>query len=628
MNPGIVASEIDGHLQPQPPTTTSGIVTTQGTASGSNSTVAVYFTPNPLGVPATSYVISGIGTGTAVASGTSSPISISYPFNANTNYSFATQGINSFGAGNFGNIIGGVEPFPATPTPSGLYATIDDTEDVAVTFDYIANATSYIVTASGYAAGQQVFQQTFPGPGTSPTVSFVLNNPYALGVSYDFSAQSQNFAGTSAQSSISTLTPNPFGPPLAPVFTAVPNGSNSQITVTITPDTNPLDNLPTGYSVTDLTGGFGSTSGDGPTFVLNGGGSLQPVSEIQVVANGTYGSASSTQTLNFYPGPVTPVGTPIINSPTSVTVNYTPNTAAQYTESTSFACNAIGTDSSYFSGYSTSNSITVSGAFNTDITYTFYVVASDEDYHTSEGVEIGTAEPNIVKAFTATIEAVGGGGGGSWYGGGGGGGYASASITVTPGSTVVSTTGGTGGAGTGTWNVAGNAGTGMIVSSNTGGSATGPGGFGGGIANNSTGSTNKGNGGASGGSGAGGGGNNQAGGGGGGAGGNGTAASGALGGNGGVGVAPVHPTSSNPADSHVGTGGGGRSGGAQGNGYSGPGAGGYSETAGNSGIAIISWLTSSFTGTFTLTGGASSSTTGTYTLVYVNGGTGSVTFNV
>jgi hypothetical protein len=323
---------------------------------------------------------------------------------------------------------------------------------------------------------------------------------------------------------------------------------------------------------------------------------------------------------------VTPVGTPIINSPTSVTVNYTPNTASQYTESTSFACNAIGTDSSYFSGYSTGNSITVSGAFNPDITYTFYVIASDADYHSSSSVEIGTAEPNIVAAFTATLEAVGGGGGGSWYGGGGGGGYSSTSVTVTPGSTTVNMSGGSAGTGTATWNVTGGAGSSMTASANTGGSVTSAGGSGGGVANNSTGSTNKGNGGASGAGYGGGGGNNQAGGGGGGAGGNGTAASGASGGNGGSGRTPAFPSY---FGSYLGTGGGGRNGGAQGNSYSGSGAGGYSEASGYAGIAIVSWLTSSFTGTFTLSGSAYSSTTGTHTVVFVYGGnSGSVTFNV
>lgn len=611
---GVVASEIDGHLQPQPPITTSGVVTSPGTTEGSYSTVEVFFTPSPLGVPATYYVVSGIGTGSAVASGTSSPISITYQFNANTYYSFATQGINSYGAGKFGSAVNYVEPFPATPTPSGLYISIVDTEDVSVNFDYIPSATNYIITASG-ETNSDVSSQTISGPGTSPVVSYTYNHPFALGVAYDFSVQSENFAGTSAPSVIQTATPDPFGPPLAPVFSATPGGANSYITVTITPDTNPLDNLPNSYSIVDAYGNFGSASGPGTSFILPLNGTLGYNSDIEVTAIGTYGSTTGSQAINFPPGPVTP-GPITVNSATNVTVDFTPDTDSQYTQPTEYYLTAIGTDSTYFYANSSSTPATISGNFSRDITYTFYVTATNPGGD-APSVTIGTAEPNLIAAFPATLEAVGGGGGGSWYGGGGAGAHATGSTTIVPGSTTISLSAGTGGTGTGTWNIAGGAGT-----SSSAGSVSAAGGSGGGVANNSTGSTNKGNGGASGNGHGGGGGNSQAGGGGGGQGGNGSAASGASGGNGGAGVAPLYPS---VFGTSICGGGGGRAGGSAGLGYYGNGT--YSELNGIGGLATISWTTSSYPGSPTLTGSATMATYGSYTIVYVQlGSSGTVIF--
>jgi hypothetical protein len=239
---------------------------------------------------------------------------------------------------------------------------------------------------------------------------------------YEFYAQSQNFAGTSASGANIQLTPNPYGPPKAPVFTAVAQSSNSQIAVTITPDTNPLDNLPNqGYVVGDFEGNFGSETSSATSVTLSTSNPIQPISSINVVAKGSYipiggtnpvnTSTSGTPiTLYFPPGAPTGVSATVTSSGTgwdnpsanaTVAVSWSaPPVNTQYSQPTGYIVTAMGTDSSSVTqtvSYGT-NSVNLTGSYNVNIAYTVSVCAYNAAGTTCNNVAPATVEPYAVVA--------------------------------------------------------------------------------------------------------------------------------------------------------------------------------------------------------------------------------------
>ena len=360
---GVIASEESGHLQPQPPiidTTSGAVVISGGTTSGSNSIVQVAFTSNPYGQRATSYAITAFSgsplvaiTGTTVT-GANSPLNITYPFVANAYYQFKGTATNAKGTSSYGIASNQVEPFVATVTPSGLSVNIISTSGTLFTFLQVPGATSYLLSANGSYTDPTTNITTTDSAsviisGTAigySTVSGILNHGYFVGMPYNFFVQSQNFAGTSASGANISLTPNPFGPPLAPVFTATKSGtSNPVINVVITPDTNTLDNLPTGYFIGDSTGGFSSTTQSQVTATLSDTVTpIQPVSTINVLAKNGYtntigasGTAGTPIVFNFPPAAVTSVNTSSI-SYSSASVAWTPTAGnSQYSQPTTYS---------------------------------------------------------------------------------------------------------------------------------------------------------------------------------------------------------------------------------------------------------------------------------------------------
>lgn len=354
--PGIFASEASAHLQPQPPfidTISGAVVISGGTTSGSNSIVQVYLTPNPLGQPLTSYGVTAfsgtplVAVSGATVTGTTSPLTITYPFAANQLYQFAGYARNNYGNSNYGNQSNQVEPFLATATPSGLAVSGTSVSSVQFTFLQIPGSTNYILSAAGSFtdnAGLTTvdnFAVNVAGPGTSPTVTGVMNHGFFTGMPYKFYVQSQNFAGTSASGANIILTPNPFAAPtVTPIFTAIPSGNNSFINVTVTnPDTNPLHNLPNGYYYVDTNNGFSSTKILANTVTLSGlTNPIEPVAIVNVTAIGPYGTNPGTpQNLLYPPAAVTGVNTSSI-SYSSATVAWTPTAAnTQYSQPTTYS---------------------------------------------------------------------------------------------------------------------------------------------------------------------------------------------------------------------------------------------------------------------------------------------------
>jgi len=430
---GVIASEESGHLQPQPPfidTTSGAVVISGGTTSGSSSTVQVYFTPNPYGQRATNYAITAFSgspivavTGTTVT-GTTSPITITYPFAPNSLYEFKGYALNAKGASSYGNQSNQVEPFVATATPSGLFVSTLSTSGVQFTFLPVSGSTSYLLSAYGSYTDPNTQITTTDSASftlsgsamTYPTVTGILNHGYFVGMTYEFYVQSQNFAGTSASGANIPLTPNPFGPPKVPVFTATLSGSvNAGINIVVTPDTNTLDNLPTGYNYADSTGGFSnSVSYSGTTWTLiNSSNPILPVSTVNVVAKNAYGNTPGTpQTFLFPPQAPTSVNATVSTPATgynassataTVAVSWTaPVSNTQYSQPTSYYVLAYGSDGSSQSAsvsYGT-NSVNLTGSYNVNVNYTVTVTASN-----AGGSAIGTAG-TTVQPYTVVVPGV------------------------------------------------------------------------------------------------------------------------------------------------------------------------------------------------------------------------------
>ena len=466
---GVIASEESGHLQPQPPiidTISGAVVISGGTTSGSNSIVQVAFTSNPYGQRATSYAITAFSgsplvaiTGTTVT-GANSPLNITYPFVANAYYQFKGTATNAKGTSSYGIASNQVEPFVATVTPSGLSVNIISTSGTRFTFLQVPGATSYLLSANGSYTDPTTNITTTDSAsviisGTAigySTVSGILNHGYFVGMPYNFFVQSQNFAGTSASGANISLTPNPFGPPLAPVFTATKSGtSNPVINVVITPDTNTLDNLPTGYFIGDSTGGFSSITQLGVTTTLsNTTTPIQPVSTINVLAKNNYTGASGTAgtpvVLNFLPATPASVSASV-TTPASgfdaasasgtVAVSWSQTSNAQYSAPTGYTITATAAGYTTISTTSTTTSVNLSGLFNVNIPYTVSVTANNAAGTSSAGTASSTVTPYQVvvpgtvtsvtasATSTTTVDL-------SWSAPSSGGPYSNFSITSSP----------------------------------------------------------------------------------------------------------------------------------------------------------------------------------------------------
>jgi len=355
--PGIIASEASAHLQPQPPfidTISGAVVISGGTTSGSNSVVNVYLTPNPLGHPATSYGVTAFSGSPLVAisgttiTGATNPLTITYPFVANAYYQFEGYASNKYGNSKYGNASNQVEPFIATATPSGLSVVITSLSGVQYTFLQVPNAASYILSATGTLTNigtglttQDSATLTISGPGTSPTVTGLMNHGFLAGMPYTFYVQSQNFAGTSASGANIVLTPNPLtAPTVAPTFTATKSGNNGFINIVITNvDTNPLHSLADNYTYSDANNGFTSSTQSATTYTMSGiTNPIEPVAVVNVIANNAIGRTPGTpQNLLYPPAAVTGVNTSSI-SYSSATVAWTPTAAnTQYSQPTTYS---------------------------------------------------------------------------------------------------------------------------------------------------------------------------------------------------------------------------------------------------------------------------------------------------
>ena len=424
--PGIIASELSGNLQPQPPiidTISGAVVISGGTTSGSNSIVRVFLTPNPLGQPLTNYGVTAFSGSPLVAisgstvTGSTSPLTITYPFAANELYEFAGFANNKYGNSKYGNISNQVEPFLATATPSGLAVSGTSVSQAKFTFLQVPGSTNYVLSAVGSFtdnAGLTTNDSAtlnVAGPGTSPTVTGIMNHGFFTGMPYKFYVQSQNFAGTSASGANIVLTPNPFAAPtVTPIFTTTKAfvSGNSIINVTITnPDTNPLHNLPLRYNYVDANTGFGSKSDPATSIsLLNLTNPIEPVAIINVTAQGAYGDTPGTpQTLLFPPtapasvnaavtipatGWTATSGTATVNVTWSQTVN------TQYSQPTSYTITASGTDGSFVSTTSTTTSVNLIGTFNLNIDYTIRVTATNTGGTSSAGTAGSTVKPYAV----------------------------------------------------------------------------------------------------------------------------------------------------------------------------------------------------------------------------------------
>ena len=355
--PGIIASEASAHLQPQPPfidTISGAVVISGGTTSGDNSVVNVYLTPNPLGHPATSYGVTAFSGSPLVAisgttiTGATNPLTITYPFVANAYYQFEGYASNKYGNSKYGNASNQVEPFIATATPSGLSVVITSLSGVQYTFLQVPNAASYILSATGTLTNigtglttQDSATLTISGPGTSPTVTGLMNHGFLTGMPYTFYVQSQNFAGTSASGANIVLTPNPLtAPTVAPTFTATKSGNNGFINIVITNvDTNPLHSLADNYTYSDANNGFTSSTQSATTYTMSGiTNPIEPVAVVNVIANNAIGRTPGTpQNLLYPPAAVTGVNTSSI-SYSSATVAWTPTSAnTQYSQPTTYS---------------------------------------------------------------------------------------------------------------------------------------------------------------------------------------------------------------------------------------------------------------------------------------------------
>jgi len=440
---GVIASEESGHLQPQPPfidTTSGAVVISGGTTSGSSSTVQVYFTPNPYGQRATNYAITAFSgspivavTGTTVT-GTTSPITITYPFAPNGLYEFKGYALNAKGASSYGNQSNQVEPFVATATPSGLSVSTLSTSGVQFTFLPVSGSTSYLLSAYGSYTDPNTQITTTDSASftlsgsamTYPTVTGILNHGYFVGMTYEFYVQSQNFAGTSASGANIPLTPNPFGSPKVPVFTATLSGSvNAGINIVVTPDTNTLDNLPTGYNYADSTGGFNnSVSYSGTTWTLiNSSNPILPVSTVNVTAKARspYPDTPGTPVVFKFPPQASPSVISTVtasgsgfNSSTAnatITVNWTqPTFNTQYSQPTNYNVVLSGTNGDVYSGTTSYglNSLAFNNNYYVNTNFTATVVATNSGGKSPVATAGSAVQPYIVAVPGAVTGVTGG----------------------------------------------------------------------------------------------------------------------------------------------------------------------------------------------------------------------------
>jgi hypothetical protein len=89
---GVTASGISGHLGPVPSQVTLGTVTRTN-----NTTVSIPFTAGA--VVGTSYVVRSTPSISLTVSGTTSPLTVTGTFAANTQYTFTVAGVNAYGTG-------------------------------------------------------------------------------------------------------------------------------------------------------------------------------------------------------------------------------------------------------------------------------------------------------------------------------------------------------------------------------------------------------------------------------------------------------------------------------------------------------------------------------------------------
>lgn len=449
MIPGIIASEETAHLQPLAPTMGQPVLSGSIGVTGSG-TLFVYFTPNPLGHPATKYTVScyglingvtysGLGT---TFTGTTSPITVTGIFIGNTNYYFQGKGFNNYP----GSGVGGpwsapsppIEPFVATVAPTGVTATVLSKTSVIVGFNNVTGASSYIVYAT--ISGNTTWVAS--GTGSSSPITLTSYN-YLLGSTYSFYAESVNGAGTSAPSTPAIYnTPNPFGPPtVAPAI--VLTGGYPTLTGTITPDTSSLNNLP---------GEGGSTPND---YVVNASPlsnasypySASPIVTtwsipttpnpsygIYAVASNIYGSTTGGTAYATFPPPTPNTVTASVTDITDVLVSWNANATNGYSAATSFTVYCTGTDSSYFSTTAAAGttSVTLTASYNPGILYTFYVTAN-----TGGGTSAGSTAVLVNNHVPITIaySVIAAGGSASKNAGGGAGQLSSGFFTAYSGVT-------------------------------------------------------------------------------------------------------------------------------------------------------------------------------------------------
>jgi hypothetical protein len=261
---------------------------------------------------------------------------------------------------------------------------------------------------------------------TYPTVTGILNHGYFVGMTYEFYVQSQNFAGTSASGANIPLTPNPFGSPKVPVFTATLSGSvNAGINIVVTPDTNTLDNLPTGYNYADSTGGFSnSVSYSGTTWTLiNSSNPILPVSTVNVIAKARspYPDTPGTPVVFKFPPQASPSVISTLtasgsgfNSSTAnatITVNWTqPTFNTQYSQPTNYSVILSGTNGDVYYGTTPYglNSLAFNNNYYLNTNFTATVVATNSGGNSPVATAGSAVQPYTVAVPGAVTGVTGG----------------------------------------------------------------------------------------------------------------------------------------------------------------------------------------------------------------------------
>lgn len=370
---------------------------------------------------------------------------------AGTNYTFTVYATNAVGNSSTSSSSNSVAVGRLPGAPTNVTAARRSSQTLRITCSRPTdqgsfNVTSYIVTPSPIGPGAKTFNSTV----SSPTFDFTeLTN----GVSYTFTVQAVNAAGTGPSSAASnSATPATVPSQMdAPVLTRL-SGTSFRISWTA-PD-NGGDPI-TSYSIEQRNGDTGnlSVTGSPPaTFLDVTGATIGQEYRYRIRAANSIGSASasSLDSNYYYAGevPSTPTITASVGWNGIINISYSASTNNGGWDINNYTLSVTGggpsASISYYNERLEITGLDPSTSYNLELTARNLVGTSapatitgltprpvGEQMYTDPGTYSWECPPNVT---SVSVVAIGAGGGGGWSSGGGGGGLAwRNNISVTPG---------------------------------------------------------------------------------------------------------------------------------------------------------------------------------------------------